>query len=67
MLLYHSERKYEYIGLTSTETDITLAINELHDINSVWRRLASYYNFNTNNEVARTMYDTFINRIPCVN
>lgn len=63
MLLYHSERKYEYIGLTSTETDITLAINELHDINSVWRRLASYYNFNTNNEAARTMYDTFINRM----
>lgn len=63
MFLYHPWRKYESINLNATETDITLAVNELHNSDLVWKKLANYYNFDVNNEVAKAMYNTFINRM----
>lgn len=63
MFLFHPEKKYNYIELNTAETDITLALNELHNIDSAWTRLASEYHFDANNETAKTMYNTFINRM----
>jgi hypothetical protein len=63
MFLFRPERKYNYIELNSTETDITLALNELHNIDDAWTRLTSDYNFDVSNEAARRMYDAFISRM----
>lgn len=62
MFLFRPERKYNYIALNATETNITLALNDLHNIDDAWMRLTSDYNFDASNEAARTMYDAFSSR-----
>lgn len=60
IFLFNVIKGFQEIELNSVEADIIICINEEHELQKVWERIAREYNFSVYDEETQALFDSVI-------